>query len=167
VSTALYDGIAAWYDENRRPRPGVIETARRLAGRGPGSCLDLGCGTGFYFSMLADLGWTVTGIDLSENQLRLACGRAGTAVDFVGPHSEFAGARGIPTLDPGYGCRGRYTGGPGISPTGLRAKVGAVHLTLGDLLRTILDADLRIEAFEEPIAADREYPHWLALRAAR
>jgi SAM-dependent methyltransferase len=165
----------------------------------------------------------VTGIDVSEDQLRIARERAGEAVEllqgdaadlpfedgsfdlvlstfthtdvddfdavvaeaarvlapegrlvyvgphpcFVGPHSRFVRAMGIPELHPGYGERGRYTEAVGISPTGLRAKVGAVHLPLGDLLQTFLRAGLRIDAFEEPICAPREYPHWLALRAAR
>jgi len=86
---------------------------------------------------------------------------------FVGPHSRFVAALGIPELHRGYVERGRYTEAVGISPTGLRAKVGAVPLPLGDLLQTFLRAGLRIEAFEEPVCAPREYPHWLALRAAR
>ncbi len=57
--------------------------------------------------------------------------------------------------------------GPGLSPTGLRARVGAVHLPLGELLQTFLAAGLVIERFEEPQLDDREYPHWLALRARR
>jgi hypothetical protein len=42
-----------------------------------------------------------------------------------------------------------------------------VHLPLGDFLQAFLGAGLRIEAFEEPVCADRVYPHWLALRATR
>jgi hypothetical protein len=62
---------------------------------------------------------------------------------------------------------GRYTEAIGISPTGLRSKVGGVHLPLGDFLQTFLNGGLRIDAFEEPVCPPREYPHWLALRAAR
>ena len=222
MPTAHYDGVAAWYDENLAPGPEVVDTVRRLAGPGPGGCLDLGCGTGFHIPTLLELGWTVTGIDISEDQLQIAHERAGGQAElvqadaadlpfsdssfdlvlsafthtnvgdfaavvgeavrvlrpagrlvylgphpcFVGPHSQFVEARGVPALHPGYGATGRYTDGPGISPTGLRAKVGAVHLPLGDLLQTFLHAGLRIEAFEEPICAGREYPHWLALRAS-
>lgn len=223
MPTARYDGVAAWYDEHLAPGPEATDIVRGFAGPGPGSCLDLGCGTGFHIPTLLDLGWTVTGIDLSSDQLRIARERAGdraellladaadlpfddgafdlvlstfthTDVDdfgvvvgeavrvlrpdghlvylgphpcFVGPHSRFVEAVGLPTLHPGYGERGRYTDAPGISPTGLRAKVGAVHLPLGELLQTFLDAGLRIDAFGEPIAEDREYPSWLALRASR
>jgi SAM-dependent methyltransferase len=53
---------------------------------------------------------------------------------FVGPHSGFVGAEGIPVLHPGYRQARRYTEAPGISPDGLRAKVGAVHLPLEDLI---------------------------------
>ena len=223
MPTAHYDGVAAWYDEHLVPSPEVRDTVQRLAGRGPGSCLDLGCGTGFHIPTLLELGWTVTGVDISEDQLRIARERADgraellqadaaalpfgdgsfdlvfsafthTDVDdfekviaeavrvlrpagrlvylgphpcFVGPHSRFIEARGVPALHSGYGEIGRYTGGAGVSPTGLRARVGAVHLPLGDLLEAFLHVGLRIEAFEEPICAGREYPHWLALRASR
>ena len=220
---AHYDGVAAWYDEHIAPGPEVIATMRRLSGHGPGRCLDLGCGTGFHIPALLERGWTVTGVDISEDQLRLARDRAhdraellqadaadlpfddgsfdlvfsafthtdvedfaaviGEAVRvlapegrlvylgphpcFVGPHSRFVEAKGVPELHSGYGTTGRYTEGAGVSPTGLRAKVGAVHLPLGDLLQTFLRAGLRIDAFEEPICAGREYPHWIALRAVR
>jgi SAM-dependent methyltransferase len=223
VPTAHYDGVAAWYDEHLVPGPELVEVVSRLAGHGRGRCLDLGCGTGFHLATLHELGWTVTGIDISEDQLRLARDRAGgfaellhgdatdlpfadgsfdlafsafthTDVDdfeavvaeavrvlapegrlvyagphpcFVGPHSRFVKALGIPVLHQGYGERGRYTEAVGISPTGLRAKVGAVHLPLGELLQAFLRTGLRIEAFEEPVCPPREYPHWLALRAAR
>jgi SAM-dependent methyltransferase len=223
VPTAHYNGVAAWYDKHLAPGPEVVDTVRRLAGPGPGSCLDLGCGTGFHIPTLLELGWTVTGIDISEDQLRIARERAGglaelmqadaadlpfddSAFDlvlsafthtdvgdfaavvgeavrvlrpagrlvylgphpcFVGSHSQFVEARGVPALHPGYAASRRYTDGPGISPTGLRAKVGAVHLSLGDLLQTFLRAGLRIDEFEEPICVGREYPHWLALRASR
>jgi SAM-dependent methyltransferase len=222
MPTAHYDGVAAWYDEHLVPGPELVDAVRRLAGPGPGRCLDLGCGTGFHLGTLHELGWTLTGIDISEDQLRIARERAGhfaqlihgdatalpfadgsfdlvfsgfthTDVDdfdtvvgeaarvlspdgklvyvgphpcFVGPHSRFVAALGVPELHPGYTARGRYTEAIGISPAGLRAKVGAVHLPLGDLLQAFLDAGFRIEAFEEPVCLPREYPHWLALRAA-
>jgi SAM-dependent methyltransferase len=41
---------------------------------------------------------------------------------FVGPHSEFIGAKGVPTLHPGYRRMGRYEDGPAINPDGLRAR---------------------------------------------
>ena len=223
VPTAHYDGVAAWYDEHLVPKPELVDVVRRLAGPGSGRCLDLCCGTGFHLVTLHELGWTLTGIDISEDQLsrareragnfaELLCGNAaglpfadgefdlvfsgfthtdvddfGAVVDeaarvlardgrlvyvgphpcFVGPHSRFVAAMGTPELHRGYVERGRYADAVGISPTGLRAKVGAVHLPLGDLLQTFLRAGLRIEAFEEPVFSPHEYPHWLALRAAR
>jgi SAM-dependent methyltransferase len=84
---------------------------------------------------------------------------------FVGPHSQFVGGVGIPTLHPGYRAAGRYDAAPGISPTGLRARVGAVHVPLGDLLQAFVDAGLRLERVEEP--GTREYPVPLAIRAVR
>ena len=84
---------------------------------------------------------------------------------FVGPHSQFVGGVGIPTLHPGYRAAGRYDEAPGISPTGLRARVGAVHVPLADLLQAFLDAGLRLERVEE--AGTHEYPVPLAIRAVK
>src|SRR5919201_3507008 len=81
---------------------------------------------------------------------------------FVGPHSRFIGAEGIPELHPGYFRTEYYADGPGISPTGLRAKVGATHLPLGLFIQAFLDAGLRVERFEEPERGD--YPYMVALR---
>jgi SAM-dependent methyltransferase len=80
---------------------------------------------------------------------------------FVGPHSRFVGAVGMPELLPGYRTTGRYDDAPGISPEGLRAKVGASHLPLDALLSAFVDAGFALEHVEEP--GDREYPHLLAL----
>ena len=90
---------------------------------------------------------------------------AGAHPCFVGPHSRFIAAEGIPQLHPGYFRTGFYSDGPGISPTGLRAKVGATHLPLGAFLDTIIGAGLRLERFEEPERGD--YPYMVALRARR
>jgi SAM-dependent methyltransferase len=46
-------------------------------GPGPGKCLDLGCGTGIAIPDLANLGWTVIGVDISADQLRVARERTG------------------------------------------------------------------------------------------
>jgi SAM-dependent methyltransferase len=223
VPTALYDGVAAWYDERFAPGEERLDVVRRLVGAGPGASLDLGCGTGFYLPVLHELGWTPTGVDLSSDQLRFARQRAGDVAEliladasdlpfpdesfelvfsafthsdidafagavteaarvlrpkgrfvylglhpcFVGPHTRFPYGMGVPALHSGYDRARRYKDAPGLNPDGLRIKVGAVHLPLGSLLGAFLDAGLRIDAFEEPIAANREYPHWLALRATR
>jgi SAM-dependent methyltransferase len=225
MPTAHYDGVAAWYEEQFGPDPApeVVDVVERLAGHGPGTCLDVGCGTGFHLPLLHELGWALTGVELSADQLHFARGRADNYAEllqadaahlpfandsfdlvfsafthtdmddfaavvheaarvltpagrfvylgvhpcFVGPHSQFVEAKGVPVLHPGYHVRGRYTEAPGISPAGLRRKVGAVHMTLDELLRTFLDAGLRIDAFAETTSPHRIYPHWLALRAAR
>ena len=87
---------------------------------------------------------------------------------FVGPHSEFAGAVGIPQLHAGHYRRaGRYTDAPGISPSGLRARVGATHLPLAPFLQAFADAGLRIDRCEEPETNSSDFPYMVALRARR
>jgi SAM-dependent methyltransferase len=82
---------------------------------------------------------------------------------FVGPHSLFVEGRGVPQLYAGWYRRsGRYAEAPGISPTGLRAKVGATHLPLAEFLQSFLDAGFRLEHVDEP--GLRDYPIAIALR---
>ena len=72
---ARYDGIADWYDVEFQPAPlesETWETLRRLLGEGAGALIDVGCGTGAYAAGLAELGWDVTGVDVSEDMLRRA-----------------------------------------------------------------------------------------------
>jgi SAM-dependent methyltransferase len=221
VSHARYDGVTEWYEREfvhselaAVPR----EAALRLLGDGPGRLLDVGCGTGAHTVVFAEHGWSPVGVDISEDQLRLARERGvevvwadaadlpfedasfdaavsiwthtdvedftlllrevvrvlrpgspfvyvGAHPCFVGPHSRFVEAEGMPVLHPGYWHTGRYTEAPGISPTGLRAKVGAVHLPLGLFIQSFLDAELRLEQFEE--LERREYPYTVALRSRR
>jgi SAM-dependent methyltransferase len=85
---------------------------------------------------------------------------------FVGPHSRFISAEGTPELHPGYLQMGRYgQEAPGVGPDGLRAKVGAVHLTLGAFLQSFLASGLTLEQFEE--LENRPYPYMVALRWRR
>lgn len=74
--SARYDGLAdeyAAFQEAQSAYYAVAEDAlRRLLGAGTGSCLDLGCGTGRFLRPIVSLGWRVTGVDASADQLRLA-----------------------------------------------------------------------------------------------
>jgi len=217
ASGARYDGVADWYEREFRSPPDDLrrETLFRILGGGPGELLDVGCGTGAYTAMTSLHGWTATGIDVSEDMLRLARQRGvevvrgdaaalpfddgsfdavismwtHTDVDdfptvakeiarvlrrtgrfvyigahpcFVGPHSCFVSAEGAPVLHPGYRRTGRYTEAPGITPDGLRVKVGATHLPLGIFLQSFFEAGFKLEHFEE--SEPREYPHMVALR---
>ena len=83
-SGARYDGLAEWYDEFIRSTgltPLELGTLERLLGEGRGRCLDLGCGTGVALPALARLGWSVVGVDVSADQLRLAAERAGALAE--------------------------------------------------------------------------------------
>jgi ubiquinone/menaquinone biosynthesis C-methylase UbiE len=220
---ARYDGVADWYDRELATAELGRSSQRivlRLLGDGSGRLLDVGCGGGSFALALAARGWRVTGVDVSEDQLRLARERGvevvradarnlpfdaesfdaavsifthtdmddfagalrevarvlrpeapfvylGVHPCFIGPHSRFFRGEGVPELFPGYRKVVRYTDGPGISPTGLRAKVGAVHLPLAALVQSFLEAGFRLERFEEPVRPPREYPHLLALRCRR
>lgn len=84
---------------------------------------------------------------------------------FVGPHSLFRGAEGIPELHHGYRQTERYTKGPGVVAEGLRAKVGATHLPLGLFVQAFLAVRLHLEHFEE--LPDAEYPYMVATRWRR
>ena len=85
---------------------------------------------------------------------------------FVGPHSLFVAGEGIPELHPGWYRRtGRYEDAPGVTETGLRARVGATHLPLAEFLQAFLEAGFTLERVEEP--GDREYPHVVAIRCRR
>jgi SAM-dependent methyltransferase len=75
MTGARYDGIADWYDAEFQPAPLESEawqTLVELLGAGDGALVDIGCGTGSYAVALAELGWTVTGVDVSQDMLRRA-----------------------------------------------------------------------------------------------
>ena len=70
---ARYDGHADWYDDWNKPNVEHNAAAiRELLGPGDGPCLDLGCGSGHYFDVIAATGRTVVGLDYSADQLRIA-----------------------------------------------------------------------------------------------
>jgi SAM-dependent methyltransferase len=74
---ARYDGHADWYDTWNQPHaahntPEVLN----FFGPGEGLCLDLGCGSGHYFDVIAASGRTVVGLDYSADQLRIASNRS-------------------------------------------------------------------------------------------
>jgi SAM-dependent methyltransferase len=224
---AAYDGLADWYDEWAKPQGAVrnddeaSRLVRELLGRGRGRLLDQGCGGGRFFELFHELGWSVVGIDESEDQLRVARRRAsearaelvhgdatalpfdGESFDavaavlvstdvepfealvgeaarvlkrggpfvhlgvhpcFHGPHSLFQ-EDGRRLVGPGYRERSRQVDLPAFRPEGIRARVGAVHVPLDDLLNALLEAGLRIVRVEE--GREAEPPWLLAVRAEK
>ena len=219
VTGARYDGLSEWYEATLLGDPLVPDTACRLLGTGPGRLLDVGCGTGFHTERFVEAGWSVVGVDPSDDQLRLARGRGlevvhghgeelpfgdgdfdaavslwthtdvgdfaavcreiarvlkpaapfvyvGAHPCFVGPHSLFVQGKGIPELHAGwYRHVGRYEDAPGVTPQGLRARVGAAHLPLAEFLQAFLDPGFALERVEEP--GPRDYPYVIAIRCRR
>ena len=222
MGEAPYDAIADWYHREFRPRVTADEQRAldRLLGPGSGPCLDLGCGTGVASELARALGWSVVGVDVSDQLAAVALEKGFEVVSapaeslpfddesfdavisvwthtdiadfsaaarevarvlrpeapfvyigghpcFVGPHSLFLGAEGVPQFHAGYRPSRAYdASAPGVGdPQGLRARVGSLHLTLEDFLGGFVAADLRIDAFEE--LTDRDYPYLVALRARR
>jgi SAM-dependent methyltransferase len=81
VATARYDGHADWYDV-AFAFLGAETGSGGLLGRllGPADvdtpvCLDIGCGTGLHFQAVQARGYTVIGVDVSSDQLRIAASR--------------------------------------------------------------------------------------------
>jgi len=85
VPTARYDGQTDWYEAyaSGETFTATRACAVRLVGRGPGRCLDLGCGTGLTIPLLVAAGWSVVGVDVSADQLRAAERHAGPGVELV------------------------------------------------------------------------------------
>ncbi len=77
LTRSRYDGHAEWYDNWNKPNAERnAADVLHLLGSGDGLCLDLGCGSGHYFDLLAATGRTVVGLDQSADQLRIAQGRS-------------------------------------------------------------------------------------------
>jgi SAM-dependent methyltransferase len=127
ATTARYDGWADWYDNWNAPSA-ARNTSEVLdfLGAGAGLCLDLGCGTGLYFDVLAESGRTVVGLDRSADQLRIAHGRSRDVVQ--------ADATALPFANEAFGTVAtmwmstdvndrRCAGGSSASPGAKRAAV--------------------------------------------
>ena len=95
---ARYDGHADWYDTWNRPHAERNAAAiSELLGPGDGPCLDLGCGSGHYFDVIASTGRTVIGLDRSADQLRIGRSRSRRIVQGDAAALPFAD-RSFPTV---------------------------------------------------------------------
>jgi 2-polyprenyl-3-methyl-5-hydroxy-6-metoxy-1,4-benzoquinol methylase len=76
--SAVQDFWETFYTEGRGRWSGRVNTslAAEAADLPPGRALDLGCGQGADAIWLAQRGWTVTGIDVSSEALRVAAAAA-------------------------------------------------------------------------------------------
>lgn len=74
------------------------ETLCRLLGRGTGRFLEIGCGGGVLIPSVAAMGWSVVGVDVSADQLRVAEQRAGDVADSL----VLADAANLPFADSSF-----------------------------------------------------------------
>ena len=165
MGEARYDGHAEWYDQfatsdlGRRHRT----TAIGLLGHGSGALLDVSCGGGSHAGAFGELGWTVTGIDRSADQLRLAQAR--------GVGARLGRAEALPFEDRSFDAAVSMWTHTDVDDFSAQANELArvlrpgAHLPLGLFLQTFVDAGFRLERIEEP--GDRAYPYVLALRWRR
>ena len=65
----IYEEVAVWTETEP---PTELVTLIESAKIEPCKVLDVGCGEGFYDIYLASRGFEVTGIDISENAIKLA-----------------------------------------------------------------------------------------------
>jgi SAM-dependent methyltransferase len=77
---SAFEQYAPWYDllyedKNYASETIFVEEQLRRHGARSGNLLDLGCGTGVHAMEFARRGWSVTGIDLSEDMIRRAKAR--------------------------------------------------------------------------------------------
>ncbi len=90
VVPAEYDAIADWYEheflggrsDNGLPISdpiGIDRSLKELLGRGVGTSLEIGCGTGTHAARIRSLGWLPVGIDISSGMLGHARNRLLTA----------------------------------------------------------------------------------------
>ena len=94
MTRAYYDGHAEWYEQTfatGESAQASRETAVRLLGPGPGRLLDVGCGTGAHSEAFIEQDWSVVGIDISADQLRLARERGIEVVQADAADLPFAG----------------------------------------------------------------------------
>jgi ubiquinone/menaquinone biosynthesis C-methylase UbiE len=82
AAPSAYDEIADWYEHEFLPETaveadhlGIGAAISSLLGRGGGTCLEIGCGTGAWAAHVRGLGWRVAGVDISAEMLRHARGR--------------------------------------------------------------------------------------------
>jgi predicted TPR repeat methyltransferase len=77
---ARYDGHADWYDawahsDGATAMAAARATLDELVPSGSGLAHDLGCDTGLHADVVRRRGYTVVGVDVSADQLRLARSR--------------------------------------------------------------------------------------------
>ncbi len=165
LTRSRYDGHADWYDNWNTPNAERnAADVRDLLGSGDGLCLDLGCGSGLYFDVLAATGRTVVGLDRSADQLRIAHGRSGQIVQGDAAALPFADCT-FPTVAAMWISQAGWHQEAPWWGAYIRRRVGMRHHPLADLLNAFISTRLAIEHVAE--LGDRPVPVILAIRARK
>ena len=160
---ARYDGYADWYEGWNRPHAERnAAEVRELLGPGRGLCLDLGCGGGHYFDVIAATGRTVVGLDYSADQLRFARNRSRQIVR--------GDAAALPFADATFGTVATMWISTDVDESPwwgefVRKRVGMRHHPLADLLNAFINTGLAIEHITE--LGNRPVPIILGIRARK
>jgi Methyltransferase domain len=162
---------------------------RHLLGEGGGICLEIGCGTGIHAIQVRELGWIPEHLPIPDDALPAIIAmmvhtdmpaypqvlhevarvlRPGGVFVHVGVHPCFCGGFADRSdldaivIRPGY-LNSHWTKAS-WTDQGVRAKVGATHYPVPELMRAFLDAGLTLERFSE---SGEPTPVVLAIRARK
>lgn len=141
---------AAWYDSgyDRQSSNGHVVRARmeavlRLLGPGPGTVLDAGMGPGRLCALLAENGWTVSGVDAAEEMVAAARTRIPDASErFVRAEIES-----LPFPDESFDA---------VTATGILEYADIPH-ALAEVSRVLAPAGRAVVSYPSPYAV---YGNW-------
>jgi SAM-dependent methyltransferase/extradiol dioxygenase family protein len=185
-SPAHFDATASEWDASYEERSlrahrrrSRLDLVVRLVGDGPGSLLEVGLGSGRLFERLADLGWTVTGIDAAPGMVDLARARVPEAADrisvaraeelpFSAESFDVVVAIGVleyTAIDAAVHELARVLRPGGRAVVGLRARSAPTVVWQRDVVVPVARVVKRVVPVGRPLPKRRRRP--LRLRAAR
>lgn len=136
---ALYDRAYDAPDADGHALRSRLAAVLRLVGSGPGELLDAGMGPGRACALLADRGWTVTGVDMSPEMVAVARERMPAAAGrlHVGRIEQ------LPCADASFDV---------VVATGV-LEYARVDQALGELARVLRPGGVAVVSYPNPRAA--------------